>query len=120
MNKLLKNIISIIGIILLGIVLIFNLFYTSQLSSKEIITIKVNTFIYLIETGIIAFAIYNICKIIKYKCTKIKGKYIILGIIVIIYMLLQIVWINYRNACPAVDQKTTHQVAVRNGRRNLK
>lgn len=120
MNKLLKNIISIIGITLLGIVLILNLFYTSNLSSKEIIEIKVNTFVYLAGTALIVFTIYNICKILKYKCTKIKGKYIILGAIIIIYVAIQIVWINHRNACPAVDQKTTYQVAVRNGRRKLK
>lgn len=120
MNKLLKSIINIIGIVLLGVVLILNLFYTSELSSEEIIRVKVNSFVYLIGTVVIALTVYNICKIVKYKCTKIKGKYIILGIIIIIYVLLQIVWINYRNACPAVDQKTTYQVAVRNSRRKFK
>ena len=120
MNKLLRNIISIIGIILLGVVLVLNLFYTSYLSSKEIITIEVNTLAYLAGTVIIAFTIYNICKILNFKCAKIKGKYVILGIIIIIYVVLQILWVNCRNACPAVDQKTVYQVAVRNDRRNFK
>lgn len=120
MSKLLKNIISIIGIILLGIVFILNLAYTSHLSNKEIIEININTFIYLLGAFIISFTIYNICKLLKYKCSKIKRKYIILGIVIIVYVVIQIVWINYRNACPAVDQKTTYQVAVRNGKRKLR
>lgn len=62
--------------------------------------------------ALFSFIIYNICKILKRKRENIKYKYIILAIIVLIYSIFQIVWINNRMAEPSTDQEKTYNAAV--------
>lgn len=42
---------------------------------------------------------------------KIKKRYIIFAAIVIIYVVIQILWINFREAGPLWDQETTYELA---------
>ena len=56
--------------------------------------------------------IYILNYIIKEDFKKIKKKYLIFGIIIFIYVTIQIIWVYARDTNPAVDQKTTYDLAV--------
>lgn len=112
MNKILKNIILSIGVVLLEIVLILNIIYITGLSVVEIATVSTNNIIYLLVAIILSGSIYKICKLLKSKDDKMQKKHIVLGIIIVIYVIIQIVWINYRQSSPSDDQKTTYETAV--------
>lgn len=112
MNKICKGIIFGIALVLLITVLILNLIFNVQIDAGEAVFTNINGIMYIGASIIIAITLYIInIKLEKNKIPK-TVKYIIFEIIVIIYFIMQIVWITYRNSVPAVDQKTTYKFAV--------
>ncbi len=120
MSKFLKNVISIIGIILLAIVIILNIEFSSTINASEQINIQTNKILYLVELIIVSGAIYYVCHLIKKNSSKIKKKYIIFGIILFTYAVLQIVWINVRQASPSADQQSVYEIASAMSQNNAK
>ena len=112
MNKFVKNVICIIGIILLTIVLILNLLFNTTISVSEAISININNILYFMALVSLVAIIYILNYIIKEDFKKIKKKYLIFGIIIFIYVTIQIIWVYARDTNPAVDQKTTYDLAV--------
>ncbi len=112
MNKVLKKIIYIIGLILLIIVLALNLIYTSNMKKNEVVVVNQNTFIYLASSILISLAILIICKKLKLKSNKIKKKYIIFGILIYVYVVVQVFLIKNYSVKPSADQKTTYGLAI--------
>lgn len=112
MSKICKRIIWGITLVLLITVFVLNLIFNVQIDADEFLTTNVNNLIYIIVPISIAILLYIInIKLEKNKISKnIKG--IIFIIIIIIYFIMQIIWIKYREAIPAVDQKTTYKFAV--------
>src|SRR5574344_1656272 len=115
-NKVLNKIIAIIGLILLIVVILLNIIFKSQLSNdivEHVQIVKTGIFSLLI-TIFVAIGIYFLSKYITdhIKLKKSWSKYIIIGIILIIYMVAQIVWIRYRNASPGVDQQAVYSLAT--------
>lgn len=113
MNKEFNKLIAVIGIILLTIVLIENIIFTSILSDdiSEHVDIVLTGFLNLVIVFCISIGIYTIClKISKLKISSKKEK-IIIGIFLLIYLIMQIIWINYRDLKPVGDQLTTYETA---------
>ena len=111
MSKLFKNVISTIGICLLTTVVMLNVLFNSTINITEDVNIQINKIIYLVELILVSGAIYLVCKLIKKNSSKIKKKYIIFGIILFIYIVLQIIWVNVRQASPLSDQEAVYRLA---------
>ncbi len=111
MNKVLKNIIVVIGIALLTIVTFLNVIFTANISNGERVITDVNKVWFIVIALILAFDVYVINGLLNKSSKKIKGKYWILGAAILAYIIGQVIWINQRDACPAVDQKTAYEVA---------
>lgn len=112
MNKICKRIIFSIALVLLITVFVLNLIFNVQIDVDEFLTTNINSIIYVGASILIAVLLYIInIRLEKNKISK-TVKYIILKIIIIIYFFIQIGWITYRDAVPAVDQKTTYKFAV--------
>lgn len=115
MEKILKNIILVIGIALLLVVEILNVVFVSNLSILEGVDIKLNSILTIFIVLFLVADIYIINMLIKKSAIKIKNKTlvlrIILGIIIVIYVIAQIIWINYRQAKPNADQLTVYEMA---------
>ena len=113
MNKRLNQIIMIIGVILLGVVFLENLLFTSVLSDDinehvNIIFLGVfNIFI----TLLLSIGIYVICKKLDTLNINKKIKIVLLALFIIVYVVAQILWINYRNLAPVGDQLSAYQAA---------
>lgn len=113
MNKKINQLIAIIGVILLAIVLIENTIFTSILSDdiSEHVNIFFTGIFNLAITLFISIGIYTICsKLSKLKINK-KVEIIILAIFLLIYLIMQIIWINYRNLKPVGDQLSAYETA---------
>lgn len=111
MNKICKGIIWRIALVLLIIVFMLNLIFTAHIDEYEFLKININN-INIIISIIFAVGIYVISYMLeKNKLSKIS-KGIICAIIILVYLVMQIVWINCRASVPAVDQKTTYKFAV--------
>ena len=91
-----KKIIFIIGIILLGIVLIFNIIFTANLNLAECITINFNNLTYIMTLLIVSILIYLVTNIISKKINNnsdsknITNK--VFTVLLIIYTIFNIIW----------------------------
>ena len=112
MSKFLKNIICIIGISILTIVVILNIDYNTVINAEEIAKVNFNNWLILLGLVLLTAIIYLSAIMLKRYCKKIKKKYLIFGLVILIYVLMQVVWINVRVAKPAADQYTTYQLAI--------
>lgn len=113
MDKRLKKIIIIIGVIFLSIVLITNCFYLSTITDSvdEKVSITFYGAIPLIVTLIICASIFiatNKLNSIDISDRKFK---LCAYITLIIYFILQILWINYINFKPISDQEVIYNIA---------
>lgn len=112
MLKLIKNTIIIIGIVLLLIVFILNVIYTSNISDdiKEKVVRQTNSILIIIVSIIIAL---GICILLN-KTKKINKKLqiAIIIVVVLLYLIAQIVWIQERQAEPVADQRLVYNAAV--------
>ncbi len=111
MSKFLKNVICIIGICLLTIVVMLNVLFNSTIDITEDVNIQINKIPYLVGLILLSGAIYWACKLIKKNSKNIKKKYIIFGIVLFLYVAVQIVWINVRQSSPVSDQQAVYKLA---------
>lgn len=113
MNKMLNQIIMIIGVILLGIVFLENLLFTSVLSDdiNEHVDIIFLGLFNIFITVLLVVGIYEVCKKINTININKKIKISVFVIFILIYIAVQIVWINYRNLAPVGDQLSAYQAA---------
>ena len=93
--KVVKKVIQILGIIALAIVVILNVIYTADMNSGEQVTIKFNSFPYILGLLLMAGIIYGIAKFANKKLKKKKVRLIIVAVAVIIYLVFSILWIIF-------------------------
>ena len=114
-NKYLKYIVELIGLVLIVIVILINLEYNVRLKNamSENIIIEPNSIIMAVALIITIIAFYYIF----YKANMIKinkkAKKIILIELFVIYLIAQIIWINVRDANPNYDQYYVYDTAIR-------
>ena len=70
--KVVKKVIQILGIIALAIVVILNVIYTADMNSGEQVTIKFNSFPYILGLLLMVGIIYGIAKFADKKLKKKK------------------------------------------------
>ena len=112
LQNIIKKIIILITLITLISVLVVNILFTANIANdaSEIVTISVNNIWTLLLSIIIGLAIYSL----GYFINKINKKYIrviLFVALLIIYLVMQIVWINYRNIYPLADQAYVFEYA---------
>lgn len=117
MNKFIRGTIFTVGLLLCTIVLLLNIFIIakiddSSVEARERVKLEIYNLKYLIITfGIIAIILIGSSKLKRiFKSQKLKM--IGIGSILIIYVLLQILWINKINAFPSYDQERVYDTAV--------
>lgn len=114
MNRIIKKIGSLIGILFCFVIFILNIFYVSKIADDilEGVNIKLYGLINLILTSLIVVIILIISKKMnEIKMSK-KSKILICIVCMIVYIATQIYWINIRNATPVGDQKTVYSATV--------
>ncbi len=112
MSNFIKKLIFIIGLFLVTLVFILNIIYTSTMQMNEVVTIKNNTLLFLTFAVVLSILVFIICKGLKKESNKIKKKYLIFGLVIFLYVTMQVVIINYKSGTPVADQKTTYGLAV--------
>ena len=102
-----------IGIALLAIVLLENILFSSIIenSLNEGVNIYILGILNLIIALLISALIYFICKRINNLNISRKVKFVLLSAFIIIYIIAQVLWINYMNASPAGDQLNVYNFA---------
>ncbi len=113
MLKVLKKIILIIGLMTVFIVLLMNIIFTAKISRDEFISVGVNSFISLLATALISLAIYLVCGLLEKKQIKIGIQQILFVILLLIYLVVQVVFIcGKQEIKPQADQSTTYIFAI--------
>lgn len=113
MNKIIKRLIAILGLIIIGVVFLENVFFTSILADdiNEHVTIVFTGFFNLFIVLLIAFGIFAISKRLQNINLNKKIKIILLACFLVIYFVIQVFWINYRNVYPVGDQLSVYETA---------
>ncbi len=112
MNKILNKIPWAIAIVLLAFVLILNIIYTVGIAEGEHAVVNNNSITTITITILIVCAILGICQILKKGLHKVKDKYFIFGALIVIYIIVQLLWINYAYIPLSADQKYAYEIAV--------
>lgn len=107
-----KKTIIIIGGILLLMVFLLNTMFISQISDnlEEKVTIQANSILMIFVTTIMVLGISILLKKVE-KINK-KWQIVIICIIVILYFVCQIIWIQVRQATPVADQRQVYNATV--------
>lgn len=120
MKKVLEKIVLVIGVILLGIVSLLNILFVASIKNDwtEHVTIS---YVGILNSVIIFFMIIGIVTLSKYQPKflsnkkdkkKLKVFYIVcFAIILLIYLVVQILWVKFRNLYPVADQKFVYEMA---------
>lgn len=114
-NKFVKNTIIVLGLIFISLIIILNLVYSVRIYNgmSENVIINQNTFLFTMFLIIIlAVTYYILYQTEKIKVSKKVNKLIFITLF-IIYIILQIVWINVRCANPNHDQYYVYDTAIR-------
>ena len=111
-----KKLILFIGIIILLVILVCNVFFHTSIEDKELehVVFSWQSISNVFLEILIVIGILIVCKItnnILSEKTK-KVKIIVLGVVLIIYLIAQILFINYRDLYPYEDQLGIYQFAV--------
>ena len=113
MKKFFEKTISIIGIISCAIIFFINVFLGAKLDNSEIVKISSSNLVDIILSLLMICTILlfskALCKMFENK-PKIK-KIIFLSVIAILYLTVQVVWINIRHATPSYDQEFVLTIA---------
>ena len=110
MENFFKNIIKYIGIFIVAIVFLVNIFLNSTLVEiTEHVSITFYTVISLLVSIAIVILFFKFDNIIKKLKLSKKTKVIIFIGILILYMAVQVGWIYIRHAVPTADQDLTYQ-----------
>ena len=115
MNQLIKKVTLMIGGILCLIVFILNIFSVTTIVNNlsEKVTTRICNPLEIIVTTIIIFTIIITVKTIMKKPRDKKTKIIIIVSVLILYVILQILWIHLRQAIPIFDQQNVYEAAVK-------
>lgn len=107
-----KATIVIIGLALLIIVFLLNTMFTSYISDdiSEKVTRQSNSILMIVVATIMVLGISILLKKVK-KINK-KLQIVIICIVVILYLVGQIIWIQIRQSTPVADQKQVYDTAV--------
>jgi len=115
MEKFIKKAIWILGIGCVGIVLVINILFDARLSNdlSEHITINIMQVSSFVIVGLMVTGLYWLLKkaTLFEKIAK-KWKVVICIIALLVYLIAQVIWINYRQATPGWDSKAVHTIAV--------
>ncbi len=111
MKELIKKIIFIVGIVSLLIVFILNIFVTGDMGINEWVKVKPNSIAFIFSSVLVAIAVYLFGKFLDKKL--VKGKYIFYGLLIIVYIGVNIFYINVKdNRSPVYDQLTVYRLAI--------
>ena len=105
-----KKLIGIIGIFFLSIVILVNLVYNSYLDQYESITISNNSFLYIIGMVILGVVFILITNFLDKKLNE-KNKKRFFNISLIIYIILNVLWLVTVNPLVLADQAHTCNIA---------
>ena len=111
MNKFFKTIIFVVGIISLAIVIMINFSMYSYIEPSEIVNIYTNNILIMIVLAFFITAILFACKTIKFCLKRVRKKYLIFGLVILLYVIGQIIFINIRKAYPNADQLISYKLA---------
>ena len=112
MSKFLKKIPYVIGIVLLAYVLILNIIYTVELTLREFVVVNINTISNIAIPVLIMCLILFLSKIMKKVSHKINDKWFFFLGLIVIYIIVQLLWVDNRFIWPNADQKYTYQIAA--------
>lgn len=111
-QKISNKTVNVIAFIILSILLVLNILYTTNIIGLEEHAKIIKTpFISVIATIIIFFMYIAILKILTNKIFE-KKKKIIIVIALILYTIINIAWINWAKISPTDDAKTVHNIAI--------
>ena len=108
MQKFFRGVINAIGIILLSIVVILNIIYTTQIRTCEYAETTKNSIFLILLVAICVFLIYKLITRSKITITQKNNRILVLFIISIAYFILQLVWIKIIDIYPNADQFYTY------------
>ena len=111
-NEIIKRVILTIGLLILGFVIILNLIYQVEISSQdESVSVSKNKLYVIVIAFIVELIIIALCK----KNEKVNKNYkkIFFICCIILYAMIQILWINCRRIYPVNDQEYTYLLAER-------
>ena len=111
-NNAIRNTILVIGFIILLFLFLGNIIFSVSISNDllELTSIKYNNPIYMIIILAVLIGIYKLLDILDLKLSK-KNKIILFIITLILFITIQIVWIEYRNFYPYNDQLSVYETA---------
>lgn len=114
-NKQAKNIVKLLGMLFCFTIFILNIVYVSKIgdSVEEIVTTKVYGIFNILITGFLVIGILVVSQKIKEINISKELKIAVYVIFIIIYSIIQIYWVNIRQATPAGDQGEVYSSAVK-------
>ena len=112
MSKFLKKIPYVIGIVLLAYVLILNIIYTVELTLNEFVLVNINTIANIAIPALIMCLILLLSKTMKKVSHKINDKWFLFLGLIVIYIIVQLLWVDNRFIWPNADQRYTYQIAA--------
>lgn len=112
MSNFIKKLIYIIGLVLVTLIFVLNIINTSTMQENEVVRYRKNTLLFLIVAILLSILIFYICKELKEKSNEIKKKYLIFGLVIFLYVTIQIVIIYYKSTPPRADQSTAYKLAI--------
>ena len=110
-NKVLKRIINAIGIILLSIVVILNIIYTTRIRAFEYAETTKNSILMIVVVAFCVFLIYKLLTGSKIQIKDKNTKILILVVISIFYLIAQMIWIKMMDTYPNADQYYAYNFA---------
>ncbi len=112
MSKFIKNVIYCIGFILIVLVMVLNIFFTATMRQNEVVYIHINPFLLFAIPIVMAIVMRFIFSIVKKYSYKIRKKYIIFGVVIFIYVVIQVLYISANRTEPVADQKSAYDLAI--------
>lgn len=115
LKNIIEKLIIIITIVTLSIVLLSNIFFTSEIENDvtEVVNINKTTVISFGIACIIILVIVLVCMYIKKDKISKKLKIVLLSAIIIAYAIINVLWINTTKGEPVADQKEINQIATK-------
>lgn len=115
LNKIAKKVFVIAGIFFTALVFLINLFYISKINIYEYVSTNLYSAIGVVCCAIIIWGLVLISQFLKkfFANLKMWEKVLLLIALLTLYVVVQIEWINVREANPGWDQKWVYENAVK-------
>lgn len=110
-NKALNRVINAIGIVLLSVVVILNIIYTTGIRAFEYAETTKNSILMIVVVAFCVFLIYKLLTGNKIQIKDRNTKILILVVISIVYLIAQMVWIKLMDTYPNADQYYAYNFA---------